>query len=78
LLVDPRSGDPLATLLPLDKATNAERIRRVVAPAETQEPERPVGIAPHLRALMADYAATGLPPAYLPQLDSTDDPPEDS
>jgi hypothetical protein len=77
-LVDPRSGEPLATLLPLDKAANAERIRRVVAPRETQEAAPSVGIAPHLRALMADYAATGLPPAYLPQHDSTDDPPEDS
>jgi transposase InsO family protein len=77
-LVDPRSGEPLATLLPLDKAANAERIRRVVVPSETQEVGQPVGIAPHLRALMADYAATGLPPAYLPQHVSTDDPPEDS
>jgi transposase InsO family protein len=76
-LVDPRSGDPLCTLLPLDKARNAERIRRVVAPADPAEQQRPVGIAPHLRALMADYAATGLPPAYLPKDDSTDNPPED-
>jgi transposase InsO family protein len=76
-LVDPRSGDHLATLLPLDKARNAERFRRVVAPAAATEPSRPVGIAPHLRALMADYAATGLPPAYVPQFDSTDDPQED-
>ncbi len=76
-LVDPRSGEHLATLLPLDKARNAERVRRVVAPASADEPTRPVGIAPHLRALMADYAATGLPPAYLPKHDSTDDTPED-
>jgi putative transposase len=76
-LVDPRSGEHLATLLPLDKARNAERVRRVVGPAEPYEPERPVGIAPHLRALMADYAATGLPPAYLPQPDSDDYTPED-
>jgi len=76
-LVDPRSGDHLATLLPLDKARNAERIRRVVGPAEPREPQRAVGIAPHLRALMADYAATGLPPAYLPQRDPHDDPTED-
>jgi putative transposase len=76
-LVDPRSGDPLCTLLPLDKARNAERIRRVVAPADPAEQQRPVGIAPHLRALMADYAATGLPPAYLPKDNSTDNPPED-
>jgi len=27
----------------------------------------PTGIAPHLRRLMADYAATGLPPAYVPK-----------
>ena len=77
-LVDPRSGDHLATLLPLDKARNAERVRRVVAPAAAHEPSRPVGIAPHLRALMADYAATGLPPAYLPKHDTHDDTPEDS
>jgi putative transposase len=77
-LVDPRSGDHLATLLPLDKTRNAERIRRVVAPGAALEPPEPVGIAPHLRALMADYAATGLPPAYLPQHDDTHDPPEDS
>jgi putative transposase len=77
-LVDPRSGEPLATLLPLDKARNAERVRRIVAPADSHAPVRSVGIAPHLRALMADYAATGLPPAYLPKHDVTDDAPEQS
>ena len=77
-LVDPRSGDPLATLLPLDKARNAEGLRRVVASPAAHEPSPPVGIAPHLRALMADYAATGLPPAYLPQHTTDDDVPEDS
>jgi hypothetical protein len=36
-----------------------------------------VGIAPLLKQLMADYAATGLPPAYIPKHDdsSTDDRP---
>jgi hypothetical protein len=63
--------------LPLDKARNAERIRRIVGPGDV-EPSKHVGIAPHLRALMADYAATGLPPAYLPKHDSTDDSQEDS
>ena len=77
-LVDPRSGEPLATLLPLDKARNAEGMRRVIRPGAAQEPSSPAGIAPHLRALMADYAATGLPPAYLPQPISTHDDPEDS
>jgi putative transposase len=75
-LVDPRSGDPLAILLPLDKARNAERIRRVLTVATADEPATPVGVAPLLRELMADYAATGLPPAYLPKHDSTDDPEE--
>jgi putative transposase len=66
-LVDPRTGAHLATLLPLDKAKNAERVRRALAPVASATPKpRPVGIAPHLRALMADYAATGLPPGYLP------------
>jgi putative transposase len=78
-LVDPRSGNPLATLLPLDKARNAEGLRRVVPAGAAHEPSSHVGIAPHLRALMADYAATGLPPAYLPKHESTDDDvPEDS
>ena len=30
------------------------------------EPRPPAGIAPHLQQLMGDYAATGLPPAFLP------------
>jgi putative transposase len=77
-LVDPRSGSHLATLLPLDKARNAERMRRVVAPPAASEPAPRAGIAPLLRALMADYAATGLPPAYLPKHDASDDTPEDS
>jgi transposase InsO family protein len=73
-LVDPRSGAHLATLFPLDKLENADRRRRVLADA-SQPPapaRKPPGIAPLLRALMADYAATGLPPAYLPKNDKTD------
>jgi transposase InsO family protein len=65
-LVDPRSGVHLATLLPLDKTKNAEGIRRVIdAPREAPLP--PSGIAPLMRELMADYAATGLPPAFIPK-----------
>jgi putative transposase len=80
-LVDPRSGAHLATLLPLDKTRNAERVRRVVAPVHEGPAPSPSGIAPHLRALMTEYAATGLPPAFVPK-DTTaslhEDPPEDS
>jgi len=74
-LVDPRSGQHLATLLPLDKARNAERVRRVLSP--DAPPASPSGIAPHLRALMADYAATGLPPAFVPKDETSADPNDD-
>jgi putative transposase len=78
-LVDPRSGAHLATLLPIDKARNAERFRRVLPPVAAPTPQ-PSGIAPLLRDLMADYAATGLPPAFVPKPTTDDDntPPEDS
>jgi hypothetical protein len=67
--VDQRSGAHLATLLPLDKLKNADRARRVLAgaPAPPAPSNKPPGIAPLLRELMAEYAATGLPPAYLPK-----------
>jgi putative transposase len=72
-LVDPRTGNHLAMLLPLDKINNADRKRRVLtdAAASLPRPDKPPGIAPLLRSLMADYAATGLPPAYLPKDDTS-------
>jgi hypothetical protein len=79
--VDPRSGDRLATLWPLDRTRNAERARRIVDPPPDRSMPGPSGIAPHLRALMADYAATGLPPAFVtkdPPTGHDDDSSEDS
>jgi len=78
-LVDPRTGRLLATLLPLDKLKNADRARRVLgeAAAPPAPSKRPAGIAPLLRELMAEYAATGLPPAYLPKNPPTDPSDED-
>lgn len=66
-LVDERSDKILCALYPLDKHKNADRRRRVMQPLSEQGPaEDPkAGIAPLLQKLMADYAATGLPPAYL-------------
>jgi transposase InsO family protein len=68
-LMDPRTSKHLATLLPLDKNKNADRARRVLGNMASPEPPptRPSGIAPRLRQLMQDYAATGLPPGYLPK-----------
>lgn len=74
LLVDPRTGDILATLLPLDKVKNADRTRRALGvAAPPAAAKKPAGIAPLLRELMAEYAATGLPPGYVPK-----NPPIDS
>ena len=65
-LVDDR-GTGLATLRPLDKAANADRPRRRRGPAPTEDaPPAADGPSPLLRKLLADFAATGLPPAYLP------------
>ena len=68
-LVDARTEVVLTRLYPLDKRKNADGRRRRKAPlAEKVEPAKPVGgIAPLLAKLIADYAATGLPPAYLPK-----------
>ena len=81
-MVDPRSGAHLETLLPLDKKKNADRRRRALTttmPGDPQATPASDGIAPLLRRLMQDYAATGVPPAYLPKDDteSSDPNPEE-
>jgi transposase InsO family protein len=67
-LIDPRSGTILCPVRPLDRAANADGQRRTLEVPATQTSPLPPssGIAPLLRKLLADYAATGLPPAYLP------------
>ena len=67
-LVDPRGGQVLCPLYPLDKARNADGLRRRLEPdpSSLTIPETHSGMAPLLHRLLADYAATGLPPAYLP------------
>jgi putative transposase len=66
-LVDARTGAMLCPIKPLDKSANADGQRRRLVPVTADlSPLPPTGIAPLLRQLLADYAATGLPPAYLP------------
>jgi transposase InsO family protein len=67
-LVDPRTGAVLCPIKPLDKAANADGKRRRLDPAGGKELSAlpPTGMAPLLRELLAEYAATGQPPAYLP------------
>ena len=84
-LVDPRTDTLLAPIYPLDKTANADGRRRVLstqppcpdrgapgrtAPQGPPEPAPAEPIAPLLRQLMAQYAATGIPPAYVPKSDS--------
>ena len=72
-LEDPRAGKVLARLYPLDRARNADSRRRALEPVDDNIHSEPAvdvkdEVAPLLRKLLADYAATGLPPAYLPKL----------
>jgi transposase InsO family protein len=67
-LADERSGQILCRIYPLDKRKNADGRRRRKEPiASHAEPAPAGGMAPLLAKLIADYAATGLPPAYLPK-----------
>jgi transposase InsO family protein len=67
-LMDPNTDTVLAQVFPVDKARNAEAVRRPLAAGPPgEDPPAPSGIAPLLKKLMADYAATGLPPAYIPK-----------
>jgi putative transposase len=72
-LVDPRTGSHLATLLPLDKQRNADGRRRAIRfSTDVHSEQTSSGIAPRLRELMREYAATGLPPAYLSKHEPAD------
>jgi transposase InsO family protein len=70
-LIDERTGAVLCRLFPLDRTANADGRRRALEPIgpPTTPPPAP-GIAPLLEKLLADYRATGLPPAYLPKDDA--------
>jgi putative transposase len=69
-LCDPKTGAILCRLYPQDKKKNAEGLRAPKTPV--MSPPQPVaspGIAPLLQKIISQYAATGLPPAYLPKHD---------
>ena len=70
-LIDPHNQVLLCPLYPLDKSANASGQRRQLEPLDTalnNEPA-PNTLPPLLRKLLADYAATGRPPPYLPKHD---------
>lgn len=73
LMVDPHTQTVLCTIYPQDKSANASGIRRALEPKPQTNLVLPEntnikpGIAPLLKDLIAQYAATGLPPAYIPK-----------
>ncbi len=66
-VVDPLTSECLLSLYPQDKAANSTTWRRPLDPQDSEKGPFTVGIAPLLKKHMAEYAATGLPPAYLPK-----------
>jgi putative transposase len=77
-LEDPRAGKVLARLFPLDRTRNADGRRRSLEkigdrPETTPDTASHDDMAPLLRKLLEEYAATGLPPAYLPQTASKEE-----
>lgn len=68
------TGVKLCPLYPQDKAANAAGVRRAITPGVPAAQVPKGEIAPLLKKLMADYAATGLPPAYVPKTEPTTEP----
>ena len=67
-LCDPRTGAILCRLYPQDKKKNAQGHRALKTPplSTGPEPDSSSPMAPLLKKLIAQYATTGMPPAYLP------------
>lgn len=71
-LVDERADTILARVFPLDRSRNASGERRRTKPTASANEEvtpSPDELPPLLKKLIEDYAATGLPPSYLPKVD---------
>jgi hypothetical protein len=67
-MVDPETEEPLTVIHPVNLARNAEGTRAPLeaasmTPIETKAP----GLAPRMEELLAEYIASGLPPAYIPR-----------
>jgi transposase InsO family protein len=78
-LVDPRCGKNLVRIFPVDKSRNASGERRSVdSGALSNEAPSPSGtIPPYLKQLLEEYAASGLPPAYLSHNEEKNIKPDD-
>lgn len=75
-LIDPRTQAALTPLYPLDRKRNSEGLRRKIGNPVTQDlsqahAESSHELPPLLQKLVAEHAASGLPPAYLVDAEST-------
>ncbi len=77
-MVDSRTGIIQATIYPLDKTRHADGRRRPITPSSrplaTMKDSASDPQAPLMRHLLAQFAATGLPPAYLEIDDASPNP----
>ena len=73
-MVDPREGKILSRLFPLDRRANGDGRRAVIDPRSDElsatEASSAAELPPLLKQILAEYSATGLPPAYLPKTPS--------
>lgn len=82
-LMDEQTGENIGQIYPQDKTKNATGQRRILNPPDLVEKEEASAcsdkntIPPLLRKLLANYAATGLPPAYIPGKHQPDKPDAD-
>ena len=71
-LIDERSGGELCRIYPQDKVKNSDSLRRTLTPearaGETVETPKLKGLPPLMTKLLADFAATGCPMPYIPQM----------
>jgi len=75
-VVDHKTNTQLADVYPLDKSGNFSGARRALAPSAEEPPPVAGNEDPHpplLRKLLKEYAATGLPPAYIAKENSGGD-----
>ena len=74
-LCDPKSGAILCRIYPQDKVKNAEAKRSPRNPDRDLDPDHQASprTAPLLEEIIREYAATGLPPAYLPGPEADDE-----
>lgn len=69
-LIDPRTQVALSPLYPLDRLRNAEGLRRRIGKSQADDGSNELSsqsgeMPPLLQKLIAEHAASGLPPAYL-------------